>query len=57
LRARVLAQGWTVPSYQLIDSAKTILEQQGRCTSAITYKDFIRTIIKVFISRGEPSAA
>jgi hypothetical protein len=57
LRSRSLIQGWTIPSYQLIDSAKTIMEQQGGSTSAITYKDFIRTIIKLFISRGESSVA
>jgi len=48
-------EGWTIPSYVLIDSATAVLDQEGASRSGkLTYKDFIRSIIKVFISRGEP---
>jgi Ca2+-binding EF-hand superfamily protein len=50
-------EGWTIPSFQLIDTASAILQQDGVSTTAkITYKQFILTVIKVFISRGEAQA-
>ena len=52
-------EGWTIPSHQLIDSASEVLQlQSGTGAGArISYKDFILTIVKVMITRGDQTAA
>ena len=50
-------EGWTIPSFQLIDNASAILQDEGVSpTAKISYKQFVLTVIKVFISRGDSQA-
>jgi len=45
--------GWTIPSLHLIESCNALLAAEGAGAGAtITYKDFVMTIVKIFIARG-----
>mmetsp|Transcript_18177 Transcript_18177/g.43294 ORF Transcript_18177/g.43294 Transcript_18177/m.43294 type:complete len:250 (+) Transcript_18177:96-845(+) len=51
--APVHAQGWSMPSHQLLDNVNSLIGTEGKTT--VTYKEFVMTIVRLFLGRGEVS--